>query len=450
MPEKAGRWERWAGALQQVDETPRTGRIVQVVGLGIEALGPDAEVGEIVMLHPRSGAPILAEVVGFRNDRLLLMPLGEMEGVGPGARVTTWGRRLQVPVGYKMLGRVVDSFGAPIDGGPPIAAEARRDVNAPSPHPMRRRRIDSVLPLGIRSIDSLITCGKGQRLGIFAGSGVGKSTLMGMIARGADSALNVIGLIGERGREVREFLERDLGEEGLKRSVVVVATADQPALVRVRAAFLTTAIAEFFRDEGEDVLLMMDSVTRFAFAAREVGLTAGEPPATKGYPPSVFSLLPKLVERAGPGERGTITALYTVLVEGDDMADPVADSLRSLLDGHVVLSRALAEKGSFPAVDPLASVSRSMLDVVDEEHLSSATAVRSLLAAYRDSEDLIQIGAYAKGSNPRVDRAIELMPQLTAFLEQGVNEMSEWASVQETLKRLGQLARLDAAAEAGQ
>nr|WP_304172512.1 flagellar protein export ATPase FliI [Limnochorda pilosa] len=438
QPPVAINLDRYLDRLARVEGYRQRGWVSQVVGLTIESSGPRATLGQLCTIHPAGDrAPILAEVMGFRDRKTLLMPLGEMHGIGPGNTVVAERRGLTAPVGWKLLGRVLDGLGRPIDGLGPLQVEGRYPVHSTPPDPLSRQRVTTPLPLGIRAIDGLITCGRGQRLGIFAGSGVGKSTLLGMIARNTAADVNVIALIGERGREVRDFLEEDLGPEGLARSVVVVATSDQPALVRTKGAYLATAIAEFFRDQGKDVLLLMDSVTRFAAAQREVGLAVGEPPATKGYTPSVFAELPRLLERSGSGERGTITGLYTVLVDGDDMTDPIADSVRSILDGHVVLSRRLAERDHYPAIDVLASVSRVMRDVTSPAHQRAASRIRSLLAAYRDAEDLIQVGAYAHGSNPEVDAAIARMDAIDAFLRQGVEERSEF---EETLRRLEALA----------
>lgn len=419
-------WERWRRILDEVPEPPRCGRVVQVVGLGIEALGPDARLGEVLTVSAQGRPPLITEVVGFRDGRVLLMPLGEMAGIGPGSLVTSTGGPFSISVGPDLLGRVLDGLGRPIDDGPRIRKVEERLVEADPPPPLERVSIAEPLSFGIRAIDGFCTVGRGQRIGIFAGSGVGKSTLLGMVARGTSAQVNVICMVGERGREVRDFIERDLGPKGLERSVVVVATSDQPALIRVRAAFVATTIAEYFRDAGLDVLLMMDSVTRFATAQREVGLTAGEPPTTKGYPPSVFGLLPRLLERAGRTTKGSITGVYTVLVDGDDLMDPVADSLRSILDGHIVLSRKLAERNHYPAIDVLASVSRLMSVVASPEHRAEAATLRNVMAAYREAEDLIQIGAYVAGSDPRVDEAIELMPRVDEFLLQAADYVSPW------------------------
>lgn len=429
---------RYLARLERVDGFRQRGWVSQVIGLTIESSGPRATLGQLCTVHPAGASkPILAEVVGFRDRKTLLMPLGEMHGIGPGNPVVAERRGLTAPVGWKLLGRVLDGLGRPIDDKGPLQVEGRYPVHRRPPDPLARQRVTRPLPLGVRAIDGLITCGRGQRLGIFSGAGVGKSTLLGMIARNTEADVNVIALIGERGREVRDFLEEDLGPEGLARSVVVVATSDQPALVRTKGAYLATAIAEFFRDQGKDVLLLMDSVTRFAAAQREVGLAVGEPPATKGYTPSVFAELPRLLERSGSSDRGTITGLYTVLVDGDDLTDPIADSVRSILDGHVVLARRLAEREHYPAVDVLASVSRVMREVTEPRQQRAAARVRVLLAAYRDAEDLIQVGAYAHGSNPDVDTAIARMDAIDAFLRQDVDERS---SFEETVERLEALA----------
>jgi flagellum-specific ATP synthase len=399
----------------------RTGAIAEAVGLTIEVRGLAGTVGELVRLPAIHGA-VPAEIVGFRGDRALLMPLGELSGLTAGAEVEALGGPLTVPVGEALLGRVLDGLGRPIDGKGPLNG-GRRPVGAgTAPDPLTRSAVDTPFPTGVRTIDGLLTCGRGQRIGIFAGSGVGKSTLLGMIARYAAADVNVICLVGERGREVREFLDRDLGVAGLARSVIVVATSDAPAMVRIKATWVATAIAEAFRDEGHDVLLLMDSVTRLAMAQREVGLAAGEPPALRGYPPSVFATLPRLLERAGCGEEGAITAFYTVLVEGDDLTEPVTDTARGTLDGHIVLSRALAAENHYPAIDVLASISRVMPAVVSPEHLAAAGTLRSLLAAYHDARDLISVGAYQAGANAQVDRALRLLPEINRFLRQRPDE----------------------------
>ena len=398
--------------LQKVQDAVRncisiklTGKVTQVIGLVIESKGPVVSVGELCYIHSHTEGvpPVPAEVVGFREGYVMLMPVGEMQGIGPGCEVVSAQKMLQVKVGDMLLGRVLDGLGNPMDDKGPILSDVEYPLQAPPPPPLTRPRIHESLYVGVRAIDGLITMGDGQRIGIMAGSGVGKSTLLSMIARNTEADISVIALIGERGREVRDFIERDLGEEGLKRAVVVVATSDQPALVRIKGAMTATAIAEYFRDQGHKVILMMDSVTRFAMAQREVGLTIGEPPATRGYTPSVFALLPRLLERAGTSENGSITGIYTVLVDGDDMNEPIADAVRSILDGHIVLSRAIAAQNHFPAIDILPSVSRVMNEVVTKEHLKAAQQMRSLMAVYKDAEDLIHIGAYVKGSSKKID-----------------------------------------------
>jgi flagellum-specific ATP synthase len=423
------------GALRRADLLERRGRVRDVIGLVVEASGLDAEVGEVCLVQTgRDRQPVPAEVVGFRGSGTLLMPLGEMHGIGPGKPVAATGETFRVPVGDALLGRVVDGFGQPLDGSE-LALSARRPATSPPPDPLSRPRIERRLALGVRALDAFVPCGVGQRLGIFAGSGVGKSSLLGMIARSTSADVNVIALVGERGREVREFVERDLGP-ALERSVVVVATSDQPALVRIKAAFAATAIAEHFRDRGADVLLMMDSVTRFAMAQREVGLAIGEPPATRGYTPSVFALLPRLLERAGTSPDGSITGLYTVLVDGDDMNEPVADAVRSILDGHAVLTRELAHANHYPAVDVLQSVSRLAGDIAPPESRAAAGDVRRLIAAHRDKEDLIAIGAYQAGGDPVVDAAIALREPIDAFLRQEVEERSDLEDADRGLREL--------------
>lgn len=428
--------ERFHRVLEEMDTVPLNGRVSRVVGLLVEGHGPGATIGSQCQIFPKEpgGDPVTAEVVGFRGREVLLMPYGDTRGIGPGSRIIACGEPAGCKVGEELLGRVLSGLGEPLDGKGPLNARLWYPLYNSAPHPLRRARITEPLDLGIRAINGLLTCGKGQRLGIFAGSGVGKSTLLGMISRFTRADVNVIALVGERGREVREFLERDLQEEGLERSVVVVATSDQPPLVRMRGAFLATAIAEYFRDQGMDVLLLMDSLTRFAMAQREVGLSAGEPPATKGYPPSVFAMIPRLLERAGNGERGgSITGLYAVLVESDDFNEPISDAVRSVLDGHIVLSRELATAAHYPAIDVLGSVSRVMHHVVDQEHRRLANGFLRLLAVYRRAEDLIQLGAYAAGSDSQVDLAISCMEGFRGFLRQSMEESS---SLAETLERL--------------
>jgi len=410
----------------------RAGRVSRVVGLNLEVEGLDAGIGDGIVVETTNG-PLAAEVVAITDGHLTCMPLGELTGIRAGTVATAAGGRLTVPVGTRLLGRVLDGLGRPIDDGPPLDALERVSIDGTSPHPLRRTVIETQLPLGVRALDTLVPCGRGQRLGIFAGSGVGKSTLLSMIVRGTEAPVSVLALIGERGREVRQFIDHDLGPEGLGRSVVVVATSDEPALVRLRAAFTATRIAEWFRDQGLDVVLLMDSLTRFAMAQREVGLSAGEPPATRGYPPSVFALLPRLLERAGTDARGSITGLYTVLVEGDDMNEPIGDAARSILDGHVVLSRRLASAGHYPCIDILDSVSRVAPAITTREQRAAATEMRRLLAAERDARDLVDIGAYVPGSNPTVDRALALNPAITAFLRQPSDDTvpaaTSWSSL---------------------
>lgn len=412
-----------------------TGKVTQVIGLVIESKGPVVSVGELCYIHSHTPnvPPVPAEVVGFREGYVMLMPVGEMQGIGPGCEVVSAQKMLQVKVGDMLLGRVLDGLGNPMDDLGPIISDVEYPLQAPPPPPLTRPRIHESLYVGVRAIDGLITMGDGQRIGIMAGSGVGKSTLLSMIARNTEADISVIALIGERGREVRDFIERDLGEEGLKRAVVVVATSDQPALVRIKGALTATAIAEYFRDQGHKVILMMDSVTRFAMAQREVGLTIGEPPATRGYTPSVFALLPRLLERAGTSERGSITGIYTVLVDGDDMNEPIADAVRSILDGHIVLSRAIAAQNHFPAIDILPSVSRVMNEVVSKEHLKAAQNMRSLMAVYKDAEDLIHIGAYVKGSSKKIDEAIEKIDSINDFLCQDIFEVDTYETTENKL-----------------
>jgi flagellum-specific ATP synthase len=412
----------------------RYGQVTQMVGMSIEVAGVPAAIGDGLVLLP-GHRQIEAEVVALREDKVVCLALGETTGLRAGTRVIGMGAPLPLRVGPGLLGRVLDGTGRPMDGGPGIPG-ADVSVSGVPPHPLRRGMVADQLPLGVRVLDGLIPCGKGQRLGIFAGSGVGKSSLMSMIARGTAADVSVVALIGERGREVAEFIERDLGPDGLARSVVVVATSDAPAVMRIRAAFTATRIAEWFRDQGRHVVLMMDSVTRFAMAQREVGLAAGEPPATRGYPPSVFGLLPRLLERAGLGERGSITGLYTVLVEGDDMNEPIADTARSILDGHIQLSRALAESNHYPAVDVLGSISRVAPAVASPDQLRAGGSVRELLAAWRDAKDLIEIDAYVAGANPVVDRAIALKPAIDAFCRQSVGEVTSLPGAREALIRL--------------
>ena len=415
--------QKYRSRLDKSDFIQYYGKVSKVVGLTIEADGPEVDIGELCRLHASRGKRVIqAEVVGFKENKVLLMPLGEMTGVGPGNLVVASDSVLKVGVGKRLAGRVLDGMGFPIDDREPVKPDLYYPIDNKPPHPLNRKRITDPLTLGVKAIDGLLTVGKGQRIGIFAGSGVGKSTLMGMIARNTKADINVIALIGERGREVREFLEKDLQEEGLARSVVVVATSDQPALVRLKGALVATAIAEYYRDQGNDVLLLMDSLTRFAMAQREIGLAIGEPPVSRGYTPSVFGVMPKLLERAGNSEKGSITGLYTVLVDGDDMTEPVTDTARGILDGHIVLSRSLANRNQYPAIDVLASVSRVMSDIISPEHKKAAGELKRALAIYRDAEDLINIGAYVKGSNAKIDQSIELMDGILGFLQQSTDE----------------------------
>ena len=413
------------------------GRVNQVVGVVVESIGPSATIGDVCWIVPRNGgAQRLAEVVGLKDNRVLLMPFGDIHGIGSQCEVITRREPFSIGVGEQLFGRILNGMGEPIDNGSPLDITEKRSIHAAPPEALSRKRITSSLSTGIRSIDALLTCGEGQRTGIFAGSGVGKSVLLGMIARNTEADVNVIALIGERGREVREFIERDLGPEGLARSVVVVVTSDQAAILRIKGAMIATTIAEFFRDQGLRVMLMMDSVTRIAMAQREIGLAVGEPPTSKGYTPSVFALLPKLLERAGTSDVGSITGLYTVLVESDDMNEPVADAVRSILDGHIVLSRKMASLNHYPAIDVLESVSRVMKDVIPESHILAAQHVLETLATYREAEDLINIGAYVKGSNPLVDRAIFKMQGINGFLKQRIEEKTSYTDTIKILEKL--------------
>lgn len=424
--------------LASVDPIAVYGRVAQAVGLVIEGYGAIASIGEVCEIRPAEEAPsIVAEVVGFRGPRALLMALGGVRGIGPGSRLIPLGAPASIPIGNGLLGRVIDGLGRPLDGQGPIGPGQAYSLYTEPMNPLHRGRICEPLDLGIRAINGLLTCGRGQKVGIFAGSGVGKSVLLGMMSRYTEADVNVIALIGERGREVKEFIEKDLTPAGLRRSVVIVATSDQSPLVRIRGAFLATAIGEFFRDRGMQVLLMMDSLTRLAHAQREVGLAIGEPPTTKAYPPSVFAMLPRILERVGasPGA-GSLTGLYTVLVEGDDMNDPVADAARSILDGHIVLSRELASQGHFPAIDVLNSLSRVMTDIVTEQHMSYARQLVEILSAYKRAEDLINLGAYKAGASPRIDLAIRMNDHILGFLRQGIEER---VTLNESTQALGRL-----------
>ena len=431
--------DKYIDQLDKLDLVKVNGRVSEVIGLVIESVGPTSSLGDVCSIKSRDGEELcLSEVVGFRSNRVLSMVLGSASSIGPGSEIVASGKTFSVGVGMDLLGRVLDGLGRPMDGLGPVDYEEMRSIYAAPPNPLERKRITTPISSGIRSIDSLITMGKGQRMGIFAGSGVGKSVTLGMIARNSSADVNVIALVGERGREVRDFIEKELGEEGLKKSVLVVATSDQASLIRVKSSLIATTIAEYFRDKGLDVLLMMDSVTRVAMAQREVGLTIGEPPTTKGYTPSVFALLPRLLERAGNARKGSITGLYTVLVEGDDMNEPIADAARSILDGHIVLSRKLASSGHYPAVDVLESVSRVMPDVTTAEHRKASGFLLDLLATYREAEDLINIGAYVKGSSQKIDKAVSMIELIRKFLRQGMDEIS---TLDDAVSRLMELAK---------
>jgi len=434
MEALAEKIKKYRQILENTETIKVNGKVSDVIGLVIVSTGPNVALGEVCRVIDKNGGQVChAEVVGFKEGKVLSIALGEVQQISPSCEIVASGKSFATAVGEELLGRVIDGLGNPIDGKGEIIASSFRSIHREPPNPLERKRIITPLQTGIRAIDGLLTIGKGQRVGIFAGSGVGKSVTLGMIARNTNADVNVIVLLGERGREVREFIEKDLGEEGLKRSVVVVATSDKSALIRMKGAYIGTTIAEYFRDLGKDVVLMMDSVTRFAMAQREIGLTIGEPPTTKGYTPSVFALLPKLLERAGTTDKGSITGFYTVLVDGDDMTEPIADAVRSILDGHIVLSRKLAHKGQYPAIDPLQSISRVMPDIVSADHLERASTFSEVLSTYNEAEDLINIGAYVRGSNPQIDNALAKIPNLRAFLKQ---DMKEKAIYQETKKRL--------------
>ncbi|NQX57392.1 flagellar protein export ATPase FliI [Paenibacillus qinlingensis] len=426
--------DKYKEVLQTIDPIRVNGKVTQVIGLTVESEGPDVSIGDLCYIYPhKSNKPLKAEVVGFRSNKVILMPLGDLDAIGPGCDVVGTGKPLTVQVGHELLGKVLDGLGQPLDGSYLPSRMAQYSTNNLPSNPLTRPRVLNPISVGVRCIDGLLTIGKGQRVGIFAGSGVGKSTLMGMIARNTSADVNVIALIGERGREVLDFIERDLGPEGLARSVVIVATSDQPALIRIKGAMIATSIAEYFRDRGLNVMMMMDSVTRFAMAQREVGLAVGEPPATRGYTPSVFAMLPRLLERSGTGAKGSITAFYTVLVDGDDMNEPIADAVRGILDGHIVLNRSIANKGHYPAIDVLSSVSRVMKEIVPSEHMEAADQLKRLLSIYKDSEDLINIGAYQKGSNPNIDIAMENIEAIWNFTKQRTSEKLTYEEAQERL-----------------
>ncbi|PKN77099.1 MAG: flagellar protein export ATPase FliI [Deltaproteobacteria bacterium HGW-Deltaproteobacteria-10] len=438
MNSEAINLNKYEKLLKRINPIRVNGKVTEIVGLMVAGCGPAASIGDVCGILPVNGdIPLEAEVVGFKNDRVLLMPLQTIQGLGPGCKILSLGRKASIGVGKGLLGRVIDGLGNPIDNKGPIEYDDEYPIYADPINPLARRRITQPMDLGIRALNALFTCGKGQRMGIFSGSGVGKSVLMGMIALNTNADVNVIGLIGERGREVREFLEKNLGEEGLKRSVVVVSASDMHPLVRMRAAYVATTVSEYFRDQGSDVLLMVDSLTRFAMAQREVGLSVGEPPTTKGYTPSVFSLLPKLLERSGIVEGvGSITGLYTVLVEGDDFNEPISDAARSILDGHISLSRSLAHKNHYPAIDVLQSISRVMIDIVSEEQKNKANELLNIVATYKKAEDLINIGAYIQGSNPEIDYAIKMIDNVNTFLRQNIGERVDFASAGTQLQDL--------------
>lgn len=435
--------ENYLKIIQNTNTIKEIGKITEIIGLTIESDGPKSSIGDLCYIYnDYNDTPTMAEVVGFKKDKILLMPLASPDGIRPGAHVINTGGAMKIGVGKQLIGRVLDGLGRPIDTLGEIRFSEYRSTRADAINPLKRKRISEPLALGIKSVDGFATVGKGQRLGIFAGSGVGKSTTLGMMAKNTSADLNVIALIGERGREVKEFIEEILGTEGMKRSIVIAATSEQPSLVKIKAAFVATTIAEYFRDMGMDVLFMLDSVTRIAMAQREVGLAIGEPPATRGYTPSVFAMMPKLMERAGTTENGTITGLYTVLVEGDDFNEPISDTARSILDGHIMLSRALAHKNHYPAIDVLQSLSRVMGDVTQDEHRKAAGAVRNLLAVYAKNEDLINIGAYVNGSDPVCDKAIALMGQINDFLKQSTKDKVEYENTVNSLIELGRLSGL--------
>jgi flagellum-specific ATP synthase len=409
--------------LAAVEPLEYCGRVTKIVGLAVESTAPNSRIGDLVQVYSvRGDKSVTAEIVGFKDGLAQLMPFDNLGGAGLGSLVVYSDSTLRAPVGDRFLGRILDALGNPLDGMPAPAPDAWYPVDAAPRNPMVRQRIRRPMPLGVKAMDGLLTVGRGQRLGIFAGSGVGKSTLLGMMSRNAEADVNVIVLVGERGREVRDFVEKDLGEEGLRKSVLIVATSDQPALLRLKSAMTGTAMAEYFRDRGLDVLLMMDSLTRFAMAQREIGMAGGEPPVSRGFPPSMYTVMPRLLERSGTSDRGSITGLYTVLVEGDDMNEPVSDTVRGILDGHIVLSRAIASSNHYPPIDVLGSVSRVMPDIVDGRHMELCGEIKRMMAVYSEAEDIINIGAYRRGANPEIDRAVDMHPKIQEFLRQGVSE----------------------------
>lgn len=427
MKDIDGTFKKYHQKLSQIKTTREIGTVTRATNMLIESLGPEAHIGEVCKLTTQSGDKYhLAEVVGFKDNRTLLMPISEMNGISPKSEIISTGQPLKVRLGISMIGRILDGLGNPMDNGSPIKCDEMRSLYCNAPDPLDRSLITEAISTGIRPIDGLFTCGKGQRLGIFAGSGVGKSTLLGDIAKFSKADVNVIALIGERGREVREFIEYNLGNEGLKKSVVIVVTSDKPVIVKLKGAFVATTIAEYLRDQGMDVMLLVDSITRFANAQREIGLAIGEPPTTRGYTPSVFSLLPKLLERPGITDKGSITALYTVLVEGDDFNEPVSDAVRATLDGHIILSRKIAAQNHFPAIDILNSVSRCMIDVVSKEHFEASQKLKTTYAIYKEAEDMINVGAYSEGKNPKIDYAINMIGKLNEYLCQNIKEQSDF------------------------
>ena len=429
-------YDSYIQRLQSLDLLQVVGKVIQVVGLVVEAQVQGVSIGELCKIQIDSQKSILSEAVGFKEEKVLLMPLGTLGGIKPGSRIYATGNPIRVKVGPQLLGRVLDGLGAPMDDKGELEFDCYYGIDQDPPDPVKRPRISEALKTGVKAIDGVLTLGKGQRIGIFAGSGVGKSTLMGMLARNCEADVNVISLVGERGREVKDFIEESLGEEGLKKSVVICATSDQPPVIRLKGAMVGTSIAEYFRDQGKNVLFMMDSVTRFAMAQREIGLATGEPPTTKGYTPSVFAMLPRLMERAGTSDKGSITAIYTVLVEGDDADEPIADATRGILDGHIMLSRNLASKNHYPCIDIGHSVSRLFPVITTKDHQQSVGRLREILARYYEAEDLINIGAYVKGSNPKIDNAIEKIDDVTSFLQQGTHDIESFDTTVQTLQSL--------------
>jgi len=429
--------KKYGESLAKFDTLERAGRVTKIVGLAVEATGPSARIGDVCDVYTLDGERcVRAEIIGFRDGQTLLMPFGSLEGIGLGSYVVYTGKSLRVPVGMAHVGRILDALGNPFDDLSLPKIDAWYPADNDPPNPLTRERIKEIMPLGVKAIDSMLTVGRGQRLGIFAGSGVGKSTLLGMMARYAVADVNVIVLVGERGREVRDFIEKDLGEEGLRKSVLVIATSDQPALLRLKCAMTGTAVAEYFRDQGKKVLLLMDSLTRFAMAQREIGMAAGEPPVSRGFPPSVFAILPRLLERSGMSDKGSITGLYTVLVEGDDMNEPISDTVRGILDGHIVLSRDIANSNHYPPIDVLGSVSRVMPEIVSKEHLDEFGVLKNMIAVYREAEDLINIGAYREGANPEIDRSVKLHNPIQNFLKQDMNDSFTFDETLEMLKSI--------------